>query len=104
MSTVATKHPRLRRRGAVYWFRCKIPVDLIEHYKGKQEINESLRTKDPNDALRLVRKRSEEQEQEFAASVLVVRSLSCQMSRYRPWLRSICMACCTGMNGHVNKD
>jgi hypothetical protein len=58
------KHPRLKRRGAVYQFRCTIPADLIDHY-GKREITESLHTKDPTEALRLVRARSERQEQEF---------------------------------------
>jgi uncharacterized protein DUF6538 len=60
-----TKHTRLLRRGAVYYFRVKIPVDLIDHYGTKREIIESLRTKDAKEALRLVRARSEQQEQEF---------------------------------------
>ena len=59
-----SKHPRLMRRGAVYYFRCKIPTDLIDHYD-KREIVESLRTKNATEALRKVRKRSEAQEQEF---------------------------------------
>jgi integrase len=59
------KHTRLKRRDSVYYFRCKIPVDLIEHYGGKREILESLRTADPKEALRKVRARSEQQEQEF---------------------------------------
>lgn len=42
----------------------KIPADLVEHY-GKTETVESLKTKDSKEALRAVRKRSEEQEQEF---------------------------------------
>jgi len=40
-----SKHTRLKRRGAVYYFRVKIPADLVEHY-GKREILESLGTKD----------------------------------------------------------
>ena len=59
-----TKHTRLTRRGAVCQFRWRIPADLVEHY-GKQEITESLRTKDPTTALRLVRSRSLKQEEEF---------------------------------------
>ena len=59
-----TKHTRVMRRGAVYYFRCKIPADLIEHY-GKREITESLRTKDAKEALRRVRTRSLEQEEAF---------------------------------------
>ena len=58
------KHTRLKRRGAVYYFRCKIPADLVDHYK-KREILESLRTKDPKEALRKVRSRSLQQEEEF---------------------------------------
>jgi hypothetical protein len=52
------------RRGAVYYFRCKIPADLIDHYD-KREIVESLRTNNATEALRKVRKRSEAQEQQF---------------------------------------
>ena len=59
-----SKHPRLIRRGAVYYFRCKIPGDLIDHYR-KREIVESLRTNNATEALRKVRTRSERQEQEF---------------------------------------
>jgi Domain of unknown function (DUF6538) len=59
-----SKHPRLMRRGAVYYFRCKIPADLVNHYD-RREIVESLRTKNGTEALRKVRKRSEAQEQEF---------------------------------------
>ena len=59
-----SKHPRLMRRGPVYYFRCKIPADLIDHYD-RREIVESLRTKNATEALRKVRKRSEAQEQEF---------------------------------------
>ena len=55
---------RLKRRGAVYYFCCKIPADLVDHYK-KREILESLRTKDPKEALRKVRSRSLQQEEEF---------------------------------------
>ncbi len=61
---MATKHTRLVRRGAVYYFGCKIPVDLVRHY-GKREILESLRTRDAKEARRLNAARSEKQEQEF---------------------------------------
>lgn len=56
------KHPRLQRRVAVYWFRCRIPADLVDDY-GNQEILESLRTRDAKEARRPVRSRSEAQEQ-----------------------------------------
>jgi integrase len=58
------KHPRLQRRGAIYWFRCRIPADLVQHY-GRREILKSLRTRDPREAVRLARSLSEDQEQEF---------------------------------------
>lgn len=58
------KHPRLQRRGAVYWFRCKIPVVLIAHYR-KREIVKSLKTSDPQEALKRVRQLSAQQDQEF---------------------------------------
>ena len=67
------KHPRMQRRGAVYWFRCHIPANLTDHY-GKQEILESLRTRDCKKALRLVRTRSELQEQEFESTSSTSRS------------------------------
>jgi integrase len=65
MEPVPAKHPRLIRRGAVYHFRVHIPLDLRDHYRGRKEITASLRTTDPKEALRLVRTRSEAQEQEF---------------------------------------
>jgi hypothetical protein len=45
------KHPRLARRGRVYWFRAKVPVDLRAHYAPKKEITYSLRVTDPKEAL-----------------------------------------------------
>ena len=46
------RHPRLKRRGAAYYFRCKIPADLIAHY-GTTEINKNLRTADCAEAVKL---------------------------------------------------
>jgi len=59
------KHPRLTRRGAVYWFRAKVPVDLRDHYAPKREITYSLRTKEPREALVKVRIESVKLDQEF---------------------------------------
>jgi integrase len=59
------KHTRLTRRGAVYWFRAKVPVDLRDHYAPKREITYSLRTKDPATALEKVRIESVKLDQEF---------------------------------------
>ena len=58
------KHPRLQRRGARYWFRCRVPFDLFDHYR-KREITRSLGTGELREALRLVRRMSAAQEAEF---------------------------------------
>ncbi len=60
-----SSHTRLVRRRSVYYFRCKVPVDLQEHY-GKKEICRSLLTKDHREALQKVRLESLKQDQEFA--------------------------------------
>ena len=64
------KHPRLIRRNGVYYFRAKVPVDLVQHYAPKKEIVLSLRTRDPKQALELVRVESVKRDQEFAAARL----------------------------------
>lgn len=61
------KHPRLMLRGTVYYFRAKVPVDLLEDYSPKREICFSLRTRDPREALEKVRIESVRLDQEFAA-------------------------------------
>lgn len=47
-------HPRLYRRGATYYHRAAIPVDIADTYP-KSEKTFSLRTKDYQDALKRVR-------------------------------------------------
>ena len=64
------KHPRLIRRNGVYYFRAKVPVDLVPHYAPKKEIVLSLRTRDPKQALELVRVESVKRDQEFSAARL----------------------------------
>jgi integrase len=49
-----TGHPRLYRRGAVYWHRAAVPVDIQASYP-KTEETFSLRTKDRMEALKRVR-------------------------------------------------
>ncbi|MDC7707272.1 DUF6538 domain-containing protein [Vogesella indigofera] len=46
-----TKTTHVVRRGATYYFRLRVPADLVEHY-GKQEITFSLQTKDQEEAKR----------------------------------------------------
>jgi hypothetical protein len=40
------KNPRLRRRGAVYYFRAKVPPELVSLFNGKRELTYSLKTSD----------------------------------------------------------
>lgn len=60
------RHTRLKRRGSVYYFRAKVPADLLAHYAPKKEITFSLRTSDPKAAARLVRLESVKLDQAFA--------------------------------------
>jgi integrase len=51
--TTMAKYPHLDTRGLNYYFRMRVPVDLLKHY-GKEEIKFSLRTKDYAEAKRKV--------------------------------------------------
>jgi integrase len=57
---------RLARRGAVYYFRAKIPSDLKLHFGRKREIMESLKTSNKREAEQLVRTKSVELDNHFA--------------------------------------
>ena len=57
-------HSRLDRRGAVYYHRAAVPKDIIDSY-GKVEETFSLKTKDLNEALRLVRIKAVEVDRKF---------------------------------------
>jgi len=61
------KSNRLIRRESTYYFRRKIPADLLGHYSGKREIVRSLRTKDHDEAARIARRVSVELDQEWQA-------------------------------------
>lgn len=61
-----TGHPRLYRRGATYWHRAAIPVDIKSTYP-KPEETFSLRTKDYREALRLVRVAAADVDRKFEA-------------------------------------
>ena len=60
------KHPRLTRRGQVYWHRASIPADIKESYP-KTEETFSLKTRDPYEALVRVRRAAAEVDERFAA-------------------------------------
>ena len=56
-----------RRKGSSsYYFRCKIPVDLLDHYAPKKEVIRSLRTPERIEALSRVKIEALKQDQEFA--------------------------------------
>lgn len=57
----------LQRRGAVYYFRVRIPSDLLEVYAPKREIIHSLKTKDPKEAKAKCRVLAVKVDQEFTA-------------------------------------
>ena len=59
-------HPRLYRRGAAYYHRAAIPVDIKETYP-KSEETFSLRTKDYDEALKRVRIAAVEVDEKFDA-------------------------------------
>lgn len=58
------RHPRLHRRGDTYYFRAKVPVDLIACYPGA-EIKFSLRTRDRQVAWQRVQIESLRLDREF---------------------------------------
>lgn len=62
------KHPRLTKRGRMYWIRAKVPADLKAHYAPKTEIIYSLKTSDPREALERVRIESVKVDQEFTTA------------------------------------
>ena len=60
------KHPRLHRRGSVYYFRAKIPLDLLLHFAPAKERIYSLRTSDRREAEERVRVEGVKFDQEMA--------------------------------------
>ena len=61
------KTPHLHRRGAVYYFRRKVPLDLVAAL-GKREVSHSLRTKERVEALRLIALADVEWNEKFDAA------------------------------------
>jgi hypothetical protein len=57
----------LSKRGSVYYFHRKIPLDLIAHYDGKKEIMWSLRTSDKREAEKDARAEGVRLDREFTA-------------------------------------
>jgi hypothetical protein len=64
-STEDVKHPRLTKRGNLYWFRAKLLADLLQHFRPKRERTYSLRTSDVRGALEKVRVASVRFDQEM---------------------------------------
>lgn len=61
-----TGHTNLYRRGATYYFRARVPKDIVDTY-GKDEEKFSLKTKDKAVAVKAVRLKSAEVELKFSA-------------------------------------
>jgi len=61
------RHTRLHRRNGVYYLRVSVPEDLRKEI-GKTEIWQSLRTKDPKEAARLVKAESLKVDQQLDAA------------------------------------
>lgn len=58
---------RLMRRGSRYYFRARVPVDLLDHYAPRKEITFSLKTSDRKVAVERVHVESLKLDQEFEA-------------------------------------
>jgi hypothetical protein len=63
------KPPRLHRRGSVYYFRAKIPADLLLHFAPAKERTLSLRTSNRREAEERVRVESVKFDQEMAEAM-----------------------------------
>lgn len=64
----------LVKRGGVYWFRRKIPIELVPFYDGKKEITFSLRTKDQKQAKEKAQFEALKSSQEFSHKAALLRS------------------------------
>jgi integrase len=58
---------RLHQRGGVYYFRAKIPQDLLRHYSPRSEIKFSLKTSSRREAIQRVHEESLRLDNEFKA-------------------------------------
>ncbi len=87
-------HPRLLKRGSVYYFRARVPKDLVAAF-GKSEVRYSLRTRDYHEACRLVRQASAEFDRECARRRGMVRQHAAPPRKETlddDLIREICMA------------
>ena len=62
------KPPHLHRRKATYYFRRKVPLDLVETFGKKREVSFSLKTKERGEALRLLALADVEWNEKFDAT------------------------------------
>ena len=89
----ATRHPQnldmgndvkprdpVVRRGATWYYRRRIPQDLLEEYKPKNEILISLRTSDVEEANRLAAIRTLAHDQEFGHKLAMRAAPECELS------------------------
>lgn len=61
-----SKFTNLVRRNAVYYFRARVPQDIVDTF-GKTEVTFSLKTKDHKEAVAKLRKESAKVEADFDA-------------------------------------
>ncbi|KWR90375.1 site-specific integrase [Cupriavidus sp. IDO] len=75
------KSNHLTKRGSIYYFRRKIPLDLLQHYPGKREITRSLGTKDSDEAARIARRVSVDLDEEWQTLRNAVNSKQADAAR-----------------------
>jgi integrase len=63
----STVQNHLTRRGARYYYRRRIPLDLLGHYAPSKELTKALGTSDPQEAARLARALAVKHDEEFTA-------------------------------------
>lgn len=72
----------IRKAGGRYYFRRRVPVELLAAFNGKVEIQQALGTSDPKEAAKLVRKVSVETDAKFDA---MRRALARPQSEGEKW-------------------
>lgn len=76
-----SKTTNVVRRGPTYYFRMRVPSDLIAHY-GKKEITHSLKTKERREATRLGLSEALKWHDKFAAARLTLLAVNATAKRH----------------------
>ena len=84
-----------RAKSAVYYFRCRIPNDLLSCYEDKREIIYSLKTRDHHEAMRRVAIEAGKQQIEFEdLRRSLVNAQNPPKRACTPMLKSSVWVCC----------